>query len=165
MTWSGRDEAVYQLRRRRKRVLQQLMVVTLLHAIAAIVLETYTRHHRALHVVTVLAFVASLAGLGSVAVLGVRWGLTSNAAESWSDTVRGSAGRKDRRARREQAVRAGRTDSRAGRTDSRAGRTASRAGRTDSRAGRTDSRAGRTDFRAGRRTAGVRAAVTRRPQS
>ena len=139
MTWSGRDEAVYQLRRRRKRVLQQLMVVTLLHAIAAIVLETYTRHHRALHVVTVLAFVASLAGLGSVAVLGVRWGLTSNAAESWSDTVRGSAGRKDRRARREQAVRAVRQDPLAGRQDSRVRWEEFRAGRQESGVTRRDS--------------------------
>jgi hypothetical protein len=138
MTWSGRDEAVYQLRRRRKRVLQQLMVVTLLHAIAAIVLETYTRHHRALHVVTVLAFIASLAGLGSVAVLGVRWGLTSNAAESWSDTERGSAGRKARRARRQQAVRAVRQDSLAGSQDSRTEREASRARWEEFRAGRQE---------------------------
>ena len=104
MIWSDHEEALYQLRRRRKRALQQLMLVTLAHTVAAIVLDTYTRHHRALYVLTVLAFVASLAGVGSVAVLGARWGLNSNAAESWSATRRRSSGQRAQRARREQAL-------------------------------------------------------------
>ncbi len=104
MIWSDHDETLYHLRRRRQRILRQLMLVSLAHAIGAIVLEMYTRHHRGLHVVTVVAFVAFLAGLGSVAMLGARWGLTSNATESWSAAGRGRAGRKAQRARRAQAL-------------------------------------------------------------
>jgi hypothetical protein len=107
MIWSDHEEAVYQLRRRRLRVLQRLMLVTLAHAVSAIVLETYTRHHRDLHLLTSVAFIASLAGLGSVAVLGARWGLNSNATESWSATRQRRADRKTQRARRAQAVRDG----------------------------------------------------------
>jgi hypothetical protein len=40
-------------------------------------------------------------------VLGARWGLSSNAAESWSAAAQRSAGRKASRARREQAIRDG----------------------------------------------------------
>lgn len=102
MIWSDHEEALYQLRRRRERVLQRFTLVTLAHVVAAIMLETYNRHHRALHVLTVLAFVTSLAGFGSVAVLGARWGMKSNAASRQS-----SADRKAQRARREQAIRDG----------------------------------------------------------
>jgi hypothetical protein len=107
MIWSDHEEAVYQLRRRRQRVLQRLMLVTLVHAAGAIVLETYTRHHRALHLLTAVAFIASLAGLGSVAVLGARWGLNSNATESWSANRHRRTNRRAQRARRAQAVREG----------------------------------------------------------
>jgi hypothetical protein len=107
MIWSDHEEAIYQLRRRRHRVLQQLMLVTLAHATAAIVLDTYTRHHRALHLLTAVAFIASLAGLGSVAVLGARWGLNSNAAESWSATRQRRSDRRAQWVRRQQAVRDG----------------------------------------------------------
>jgi len=107
MIWSDHEEAVYQLRRRRQRVLQRLMLVTFAHAVSAIVLETYTRHHRALHLLTSVAFIASLAGLGSVALLGARWGLHSNATETWSATRQRRGDRRSQRARRAQAVRDG----------------------------------------------------------
>lgn len=86
MIWSDHEEALYQLRVRRRKILQRLTLVTLAHAIGAIVVEAYARHHRALHVLTILVFAASLAGLASVAVLGARWGLNSNAVESWATT-------------------------------------------------------------------------------
>jgi len=111
MTWPDHDEALYQLRRRRQRVLQRFTLVTFGHVAAAIGLEAYARHHRALHVLTVSAFVASLAGLVSVAVLGARWGMSSNAAENWSSAWQRRAGRKARRTahrtRKEQAIRDG----------------------------------------------------------
>jgi hypothetical protein len=107
MIWSDHEEALFQLRRRRRRVLRKLLLVTVSHGVGAILLEMYSRHHRALHVVIVMAFAASLAGLGSAAVLGARWGLSSNAAESWSANTRGMSGRKAQRAHRELAVRDG----------------------------------------------------------
>ncbi len=107
MIWSDHEEALYQLRRRRQRVLQRLMLVILAHVVGVLELQTYTRHHRVLHVLSILALVASLAGLASVAVLGARWGMSSNAAESWSATRQAGAGRKAYRVRREQAIRDG----------------------------------------------------------
>lgn len=102
MVWSDHEEALFQLRRRRERVLQRFTLVTLAHVVAAIMLETYNRHHRALPVLTIVAFVTSLAGFSSVAVLGARWGINSNAASSQD-----SADRKAQHARREQAIRDG----------------------------------------------------------
>lgn len=107
MIWSDHEEALYQLRRRRQRVLQRLMLVILAHVVGALELQTYTRHHRVLHILSISALVASVVGLASVAVLGARWGMSSNAAESWSAARQAGSGRRAYRARREQAIREG----------------------------------------------------------
>jgi len=105
--WSDQEEALYQLRRRRRRVFQRLLLVMLAHVVGALEVETYTKHHRVLHILTLSALIASFAGLASVAVLGARWGMSSNAAETWSSAQNRRAGRKDHRVRREQAIRDG----------------------------------------------------------
>ncbi|MGE5287208.1 MAG: hypothetical protein ACM3ML_08410 [Micromonosporaceae bacterium] len=109
MIWSDHEETLYQLRLRRRKILQRLTLVTLAHAVCVIVFEAYARHHRTLHALTVLVFAASLAGLASVAVLGARWGLNSNAAESWATAGQRRVsqrrmGLRAQRARRERAI-------------------------------------------------------------